>query len=194
MSLSEDFLRANPPQDHFEGYSQEFAEQEAIRFNQWIEKEGYKRPTNLGILQEWLDVNDWPVTFFNLRVAFIWARAEELLTYAPEVDETDEPKVKYSGPQVMRVQKTAEELEAERGETSRLRALDNSSRSAKKISVGQDLRREYQESLVNNRNGGKTKHLNLGEARAYVSGKFPELKVDSVSYNEWVSRMMFDSE
>lgn len=194
MSLSSEFLAANPPTEFAEvkGYSQEIAEQDAIRFNDWLTKEGYERPNNLGILQEFLDTNNWPITFYNLRVAFFWTRAEGLLTYTIESDEP-EPKVKYNGPPtVMRVQKDSKELEAERAETARLRALDaNSPRSQKKIDVGQELRAAYIESRNANRNGGKKSHMSEGQARAEIAAKFPELKPDTIPYNEWVARLRF---
>jgi hypothetical protein len=192
-SMSQLFLQANPPEEHFSGYSQEFASAEAQRFIEWFEKEGYERPTNCDILQQWLDVNNFPVTYRNLRIAFIWARTEGLLTYdAPEADEP-EVRVKYSRPTVLRVQKTEAEKEEEAELVSVLRELDRiTPRSKKKIDVGSGLREEYQKSLRANRNGGKTRHMSLGEARAQVSKQFPELKLDTPAYSEWVARLQFN--
>lgn len=195
-SVSELFLLANPPDEFFPNYSQQFAEAEAERFTEWAKKEGigwYPSPHNVKVLQEWL--SDKPVTLRNLQIGFYWLRSMGRLEQKPVESEPEpEPQQKYSRPVVKKVLKSVDEQQAVADETKRLRELDNSPRGRKRVDVGRELRREYQQSLQQNKNGGKKPHMSLGEARAMISKQHPDIPVGSPRYNEFVSWLMYDSE
>lgn len=196
-TVGEQFVRANGFDDFFPAYSQEFAEAETARFMEWVEKE-YRgeyvgSANNVKTFAAFFEVNDIPYTLHNMKVAFVYLRSEKLLEKeAVETDPQPEPQTKYSPPIVLRVQKDAADVESEQQEVARLRELDAAPRSRKRISVGDALRREYQQSLQQNKNDGKKVHMTEGEARAAVAEKFPELAVGSVPFNEWVARLRFN--
>jgi len=203
MSLADDFLQANPPLeiDHFgEAYTQEFASAEAERFNEWIEKEGYPRASNMGILQQWLDVNNFAICFYNLKVAYFWCRTEGLLIF--DTSEADEPepetKIPYSKPTVLRATLTPEAQQENAELVSTLRELDRvaparqDSWKRPTVDVSPEFRELVHKSRAANRNGGKVRHMSEAEARAQIAIQMPHLKIDSPEYNAWTARLQFN--
>lgn len=194
MSIAAEFIRANPLEDFFEGYSVEFALADAERFVEWTEKQNVGwdgSPANVKTLQDWLTVNECPITFRNLQIGFYWLRAEGLLEKEKQT-EPSESNAKYSRPVVQRVVKTDEQKAEEAAEIAGIGTIGPGVRRGGKLDVDPNLRAAYQKSLVAKRNGGKKPHMSEGQARAQIAAQFPELKPDSAAYNEWVARLRFD--
>jgi len=201
MSLSSEFLAANPPTefDEIQGYSQQIASADAERFVEWLETEGHRRPVNLNIVADFLNENGWPIIFRNLRIAYFWTRAEGLHVYGePEVEEPEQAKIKYTGPTVQRAFLSPEAQQEEADLVSTLRELDRvaparqDSWKRPTVDVSPEFRELVHKSRAANRNGGKVRHMSEAEARAQIAIQMPHLRIDSPEYNMWTARLQFN--
>lgn len=195
-SLGTRFLSANSFDEFWDGYNQAFAEAETERFRQWVADAypGQYSPTtqNVKTFADFFEVNAIPYTLHNLKLAFIYLRAENLLEkQQPDAEEELIPH-KYTHAKILRVQKTEEQKASEAHEIAAIGPIGPGVRRGGKLDVDPKLRTAYQRSLQENKHGGKKRHMSEGEARAQTARDFPHLKPDSPEFLKWTARLQFD--